>query len=134
MHEIQPVLMLDKPIYVGFSIIDSSKLSMYVFHYKYIRTKYDSCAKLFPTDKGSLVYEVETDNIYEDFYENKNLIDFSDYPEDSKFFDPVNTKVIGKMKDEVKTKVISELVGLKSKMYSLVIANNKKYKKIKKCR
>ena len=61
------------------------------------------------------------------------MIDFSDYPEDSKFFDPVNTKVIGKMIDEVKTKVISELVGSKSKMYSLVIANNKKFKKIKKC-
>ena len=59
------------------------------------------------------------------------MFDFSDYPEDSKLFDPVNKNVIGKMKDKVKGKIISELVGLKSKMYSLVIANNEEIKKEK---
>ena len=59
------------------------------------------------------------------------MFDFSDYLEDSKFFDPVNKNVIGKMKDKVKGKIISELVGLKSKMYSLVIANNEEIKKEK---
>ena len=54
------------------------------------------------------------------FYEDKNLFDFSDYPLNSKFFEPVNKKVIGKMKDEFKEKIISEFVGLKSKMYSLI--------------
>ena len=33
-------------------------------------------------------------------------------------------KVIGKMKDEVKETIISEFIGLKSKLYSLVIVNN----------
>ena len=55
-------------------------------------------------------------DVYEDFYEDKNLFDFSDYPLDSKFSDPVNKNVIGKMKDEFKGKIISEFVGLKSKM------------------
>ena len=63
------------------------------------------------TDTDSLVYEIERDNVYEDFYVNNNLFDFRDYPEDSKFFDPVNKKVIGKMKDEVKRKKTSEFVG-----------------------
>ena len=63
------------------------------------------------TDTDSLVYEFERDNVYEDFYVNNNLFDFSDYPEDSKFFDSVNKKVIGKMKDEVKRKKTSEFVG-----------------------
>ena len=38
----------------------------------------------------SLVYEIETHDVCKDFYENKNLFNFSDYPEDSKFFEPVN--------------------------------------------
>ena len=52
------------------------------------------------------------------------MFDFSDYPRDSKFFDPVNKKVIGKLKDEFKGKTISEFVGLKSKMYSLIAADS----------
>ena len=36
-HEIKQVLTLDKPIYIGFSIIDLSKLLMYEFHFKDIK-------------------------------------------------------------------------------------------------
>ena len=93
------------------------KLLMYEFHYKYIKSKFD--AKLLFTDTDSLVYEIKTKDIYEDFYEDKNLFHFSDYPLDSKFFDPVNKKVIGKMKVEFKGRISSEFIGLKSKMYSL---------------
>ena len=60
---------------------------------------------------------------------NKVLFDFSDYRQDSKFFDPVNRKVIGKMKDEFKGEIISEFVGLKSKMYSLIDVDGKDNKK-----
>ena len=61
---------------------------MYEFHYKYIKSKFD--AKLLFTDTGSLVYEIKTEDAYEDFYQDKNLFYFSDYPLDSKFFDLVN--------------------------------------------
>ena len=50
-------------------------------------------------------------DVYENFYQDKNLFDFRDSPLDSKFFDPVNKKVIGKMKDEFKGKIISEFFG-----------------------
>ena len=43
----------------------------------------------------SLVYEIKTKDVYEDF-KTKNLFDFSDYPLDSKFFDPVNKKLLAK--------------------------------------
>ena len=56
---------------------------MYEFHYKYIGRKHDNSAKFLFTDTDSLVSEIEIDNVSEDFYENKNLLDFSDYPEDS---------------------------------------------------
>ena len=80
---------LDKPIYVGFSILDLSKLLMnYEFYYKYIKRKYN--AKLLFTDTGSLVYDIKTDDVCKNFYEDKNLFDFIDYPWDWKCFDPVN--------------------------------------------
>ena len=50
-------------------------------------------AKLLFTDRGSLVYEIKTEDVYEDFYRDKNLFDFSNYSLNSKFFDPVNKKV-----------------------------------------
>ena len=83
------------------------------------------------TDTHSLVYKNITDDVYEDFYEDENLFDFSDYTPDLKFLDLVNKKVIGKMKDEFKGEIISELVGLKSKMYSLVSVDGKENKKAK---
>ena len=51
------------------------------------------------TDTDSLTYEIKSEDVFEDFYKDKHLFDLSNYPKDSKFFDPVNEKVIGKMKD-----------------------------------
>ena len=113
-HEIIPCLTRNKPVYVGFSILDLSKLLMYEFHYKYIKSKFN--ASLLFTDTGSLVYEIKAEDVYEDFYEKKNLLDFSDYPEDSKFFDLSNKKAIGKMKDEFNERLTSGFIGLKSKV------------------
>ena len=77
-HEIKPVLTLDKIIYVGFRILHLSKCLMYKFDYKYIKRKYN--ANLLFTDIDSLVYEMKTEDVYRDFYEDKSLSDFSDYP------------------------------------------------------
>ena len=67
---------------------------MYEFHYKYIKNKFD--AKLLFTDTGSLVYEIKTENVYEDFYLDKDLFDFSDYPSYSKIFHSVNKNLLTK--------------------------------------
>ena len=109
-HEIKLVVTLIKPIYVRFSILNLRKLLMYEFHCKDIGRKYDNCSNLLFTDTDNLVYETETNIAYEDFYKNKKIFNFSDYAEDSKFFDPVNKKVIGKMKGKVKGKIVSEFV------------------------
>ena len=58
--------------------------------------------KLLFTDTESLFHEIKTKDVYEDFYQDKNLFNFSDYLLNSTFFDPVKKKVVGKMKVEFK--------------------------------
>ena len=84
-------LLLNKPSYVGFSILDLSKTLMYDFHYKYIRKKYP-LAKLLFTDTDSLFYRIVAEDIYSDFYIDKALFDNSDYPESSKYYSLDNKK------------------------------------------
>ena len=61
-HEIKPVLVLNKPIYVGFTVLDLSKWKMYDFHYSFIKKNFN--AELLFTDADSLVYEIKSENVY----------------------------------------------------------------------
>ena len=99
-------------------ILDLSKTLMYDFHYNHIKQKYGNKAKLLFTDTDSLTYEIETKDVYKDFFKDKNKFDNSDYPEDSLFFNNINEKVIGKFKDETAGIPIIEFIGLRSKRYS----------------
>ena len=125
-HEIKPVFRLDKPIYVGSSVLDLSKCKMYDFHYNCIERKFD--AKLLFRDTDSLTYEIKTDDVYEDSYEDKYLFDFSNYPKGPKFYDPSSMNEIGKMNDDSKGKTNDEFAGLKSKMRFLTNVDGKKNK------
>ena len=116
-HEIKPVLMLNKPIYVGFTVLDLSKWMMYDFHYNFIKKNFN--AELLLPDKDSLTYEIKSGNVFEEFFKWKELFDFTNYSKDSKLYDDTNKKVIGKMKDEYGGVIIDQFIGLKSKMYSI---------------
>jgi hypothetical protein len=130
-HRTKKVVVLDKPIYVGMTVLDLSKLLMYDFWYKNIKAKYQSKVQLCYTDTDSLLYEVQTDNIYVDMLEDSTLYDFSDFPKSQEeypdgiplCYNLTNKKVIGKFKDEAigdaKFRMISEFVGLRPKMYSV---------------
>ena len=119
-HKIKETLTLNRPAYVGMCILDLSKTLMYDFHYNYIKNKYGEKAKLLFTDTDSLTYEIEAEDVYQDFWDDKNKFDNSDYPESSPYFNTTNKKVIGKFKDEAAGVPICEFVGLKSKMYSYI--------------
>ena len=71
---------------------------MYDFHYNFIEKHFD--VELVFTYTDSLTSEIKSEPVYEEFFKHKHLFDFSNYPEDSTFFDPTNKKVIGKMKDK----------------------------------
>ena len=102
---------------------------MYKFHYEYVKNKFD--AKLSFTDTDSLVYEIKGEDVYEVSYSDKHLFDFSNYPVNSKYYDPTNESVLGKMKDEFKRVPISEFIGLKLKMYSLISVDDEEVSKAK---
>ena len=124
-HKIKETLTLNRPAYVGMCILDLSKTLMYDFHYNYIKEKYRDKAKLFFTDTDSLTYEIEAKDVYKDFWNDKDKFDNSNYPEDSKYFNKTNKKVIGKFKDETAGIPICEFVGLRSEMYSYMKDNQK---------
>ena len=124
-HKIKETLTLNRPAYVGMCILDLSKTLMYNFHYNYIKAKYGDKAKLLFTDTDSLTYEIETEDVYRDFWNDKDRFDNSDYPESSPYLDKTNKKVIGKFKDEACGIPITEFIGLRSKMYSYIKDNNK---------
>jgi hypothetical protein len=122
------VLTLNKLCYVGMCVLELSKVLMYDFHYNLIKTRYGNGAKLLFTDTDSLMYEIKTENVYDDFMEimkEDEAFDNSDYPKDSPYYFDKNKKVTGKFKDEAAVVTIVEFVGLRSKMYSYVKENGK---------
>lgn len=121
---------LDKPIQIGFSILNLSKKVMFDYYYDNLKPKYGDKIKLLATDTDSFIFEVETDDFYKDMYKDRQgYYDISDYPNEMKYgngkkaFDVKdkdgNKKRLGYFKDEYFGKVIEEFVGLKSKMYSI---------------
>ena len=80
LNEIKPVLILNKPIYVGFTILDLSKWKMYDFHYNFIKKNFD--AELLFTDTDSLTYEIKSENVHEGFFKCKDLFDFNNCSKD----------------------------------------------------
>ena len=124
----------DKPVYLGMCILDLSKTLMYDFHYNYIKKKYEDKAKLLLTDTDSLMYEIQTEDFYEDISGDvKDRFDTSSYPSNhpSGIFSGFNKKVLGMFKDEVNGDIIDEFVGLRAKLYSYKMFDGKESKKCK---
>ena len=127
-HKVKETLTLNRLVFVGMCILDLSKKLMYDFHYNYITKKYNNRARLLFTDMDSLTYETEAENVYKDFWNDKDMFNNSDYPESTPYYCNVNKKIIGKFKDEASGILITEFIGLKSKMYSYVKDNEKRWK------
>ena len=110
-------LTLNRPIYVRFAILDLSKTLMYYFHYSYIKRKYPDSMLLF-IDTDSLTYQIQTENVYENFYVDKHLLDFSGYDKESPFYYSKNEKGTVKMNDELNGEIIEQSVSLRANMIS----------------
>ena len=122
--------LIDKPFYVGFVVLELSKLHMYNYHYRYIKKTFGDKAKLLFTDTDSLMYHIEGVDPYEIFKaDRKQWFDFASFPKEHKCYSPENNKVIGMFKDEAGGSQITEFVGLRPKMYSFLTTNPKQPEK-----
>ena len=133
-HMKKTSLTMNKPVYLGMSILDISKTLMFDFHYKYIKPKYCKEAKLLFTDTDSFLYEIQTEDFYKDISGDvKDRFDTSDYPKNhpSVIVTGINKKVLGMFKDEAAGKNITEFVGLRAKLYSYKMEEGKENKKCK---
>ena len=104
--------------------MDLSKTLMFDSHYNYIKTKYGQKAELLMTDTDSLIYLIQTDDVYVDIKKDvKKKFDTSNFPDvhSSGIETGVNEKVIGKFKNEAAANHITHFVGLSSKLYSYLI-------------
>ena len=113
-------VLLNKPIYVGMSVLDLSKHLMYDFYYNTLKARYGENVRLLYTDTDSLIVKVDTEDIYADMKKNLDEYDTSNFPEDHPLYSTTNKKVIGKFKDELGGKVLTEFIGIRPKMYSFV--------------
>ena len=96
----KPKLKLDKPIFIGMSILDLSKQHMYKFYYDVMKPKYGENIKMVYTDTDSFVFHTKTDDIYHDVKEINDEMDFSGYEKKHKCYEATKKKVLGKFKDE----------------------------------
>lgn len=113
-------LFLNKPIYIGFCVLELSKWLMYDFYYNNLVEKYGDKVQVLYTDTDSLLLEIETEDAYKDIEKDIDSYDTSDYDQEHYLHSTKNKKVVGKMKDEMAGKPIHEYVGLRSKMYSIL--------------
>ena len=123
---------MNKPIYLGLSILDISKILMYAFWYDYMKPKYANRVKLCYMEMDSFIMNIKTNDLYKDIANDVDKIfDTSNYEVNRPLPTGKNKIVIGLMKGELGGKIISEFVTLRSKTYSYLTDDGKEDKKAK---
>ena len=126
---------MNKPIYLGLSILEISKILMYEFWYDYMKPKYGDSVKLCYMDTDSFIMNIKTEDFYKDIANDvEERFDTSNYEVDRPLPTGKNKKVIGLMKDELGGRIITEFVALRPKTYSYKQMILKKIKRLKKQR
>jgi hypothetical protein len=126
-------VLLDKPIYIGFTVLELAKKLIFQFHYEIMKPYYKHNVRLLYTDTDSLFYEITTDDIFEDLRDERlrEHFDFSNYPRDHFLFDESRKKHVGLMKDEGGGRIIKRFVGLRAKLYCYEYKGDEIVKKAK---
>ena len=125
---------MNKPVYVGMSILDLSKTLMFEFQFRYVKKKWENCEVLY-SDTDSLVLWIETEDFFADISGDvAEWFDTNDFPKDHPAvvgglpIVKANKKKIGLMKDECGGKIVTEWVALRPKLYSFLMEDGEKQK------
>ena len=126
----QNEVLLDKPIYLGFSVLELSKLLMYETYYDKLQPYFgQEIIQLHYMDCDSFVLSIETENIINDLKNLEDLFDFSGLDKNHELFSNKNKKVVGKFKIETPENIwIDDFVALRSKCYAFKCGDNSKNK------
>ena len=126
----QNEVLMDKPIYLGFTVLELSKLLMYETYYDKLQPYFrQENIQLHYMDCDSFVLSIETENIINDLKNLEDLFDFSNLNKNHELFSNKNKKVVGKFKIETPENIwIDEFVALRSKCYAFKCGNNSKNK------
>lgn len=117
-------LLLNKPIYVGFTVLELSKLRMYELYYKNFKKVYNQNVNLLYMDTDSLYLNIKTHDIYADIKKYlSNILDLSNFPHNHSMFDDNHKGNLGILKSDVGEIPIFSFVGLKPKMYAISYGN-----------
>ena len=123
---------MNRPIYLGMSILDIRKTLMYEFWYDYIKLKYKDKAKLCYMDTDSFVIYVKAEDFYEDLANDiEKWFDTSNYDYNRPLPIGKNKKVIGLFKDELGGNIMREFVGHRLKTYAYLMDYDTENKKAK---
>ena len=123
---------MNKPVYLGFSILEISKTLMYEFWYDYMKVKYGDNMKLCYMDTDSFIMHIKTEDFYKDIADDvEKRFDTSNCECDRPLSTGKNKKVIGLMKDELGGKIMTEFFALRPKTYSYLIDDGRSDKKAK---
>ena len=102
---------MNKPIYLGLSILDISKILMYEFWYDYMKPKYKDNVKLCYMSTDSFVMNIKTEDFYKDIANDvEKRFDTSNYEVNISLPTGKNKKVIGLMKDELGGRSLQSLL------------------------
>ena len=123
-------IVLDKAIYVGFAILELSKLHMYETYYDTLEPYFgQENLQLHYVDTDGMFLSMKTKDIIKDLKNLEDIFDFSNLDENHELYSKRNKKVIGKFKKETPKNIwIDEFVCLRSKAYSFKCKDNKEDK------
>ena len=109
---------MNKPIYLGMTVLHISKVLMYEFWYGYLKPKYGDRIKLCYMDTDSFILFIKTEDFYEDIADDvQKRFDTSNYRVDRPLPTGKNKKTIGLMKDGLGRRIITEFIALRPKIY-----------------